>query len=131
MGAGQVEQRGADGILDAIETACIKTVGHDVTEYIFKNILSIVTDGAAVNIGSKGGLWTLVENKWRNNSNKSNVPLIKIRCAVHRSNLAWKDLSSTVVEVSHIVSKLSRIFAFFHNSALRTREHNNCLRIIN
>ncbi|KAL5233951.1 hypothetical protein ACI65C_001361 [Semiaphis heraclei] len=122
LGAGQVEQRGAEGILDAIETACINNVGHDVTEYIFKNISSIVTDGAAVNIGSKGGLWTLVENKWRNNSNKSNVPLVKIWCAVHRSNLAWKDVSSTVVEVSHIVSKLSGISAFFHNSALRTRE---------
>lgn len=76
LGAGQVEQRGAEGILDAIETACINNVGHDVTEYIFKNISSIVTDGAAVNIDGKGGLWTLVENKWRNNSNKSNVPLI-------------------------------------------------------
>ncbi|KAL4132410.1 hypothetical protein QTP88_009564 [Uroleucon formosanum] len=119
---GQVEQRGAEGILDAIETACINNVGHDVTEYIFKNISSIVTDGAAVNIGSEGGLWTLVENKWRNNSNKSNVPLIKIWCAVHRSNLAWKDVSSIVVEVSHIVSKLSGISAFFHNSTLRTRE---------
>ncbi|KAL4084425.1 hypothetical protein QTP88_028247 [Uroleucon formosanum] len=122
LGAGQVEQRGAEGILDAIETACINNVGHDVTEYIFKNISSIVTDGAAVNIGSEGGLWTLVENKWRNNSNKSNVPLIKIWCAVHWSNLAWKDVNSTVVEVSHIVNKLSGISAFFHNSALRTRE---------
>ncbi|KAL4122559.1 hypothetical protein QTP88_014865 [Uroleucon formosanum] len=122
LGAGQVEQRGAEGILDAVETACINNVGHDVSEYIFKNISSIVTDGAAVNIGSEGGLWTLVENKWRNNSNKSNVPLIKIWCAVHWSNLAWKDVNSTVVEVSHIVSKLSGISAFFHNSALRTRE---------
>jgi len=113
LGAGQVEQRGAEGILDAIETACINNVGHDVTEYIFKNISSIVTDGY---------LWTLVENKRRNNSNKSNVPLIKIWCAVHRSNLAWKDVSSTVAEVSHIISKLSGISAFFHNSAHRTRE---------
>jgi len=122
LGAKQVEQRGAEGILDAIETACINNVDHDVTEYIFKNISSIVTDGAAVNIGSKGGIWILVENKWRNNSNKSNVPLIKIWCAVHRSNLAWKDVSSTVVEVFHIVSKLSGISDFFNNSTLRTRE---------
>ncbi|KAL5245424.1 hypothetical protein ACI65C_012834 [Semiaphis heraclei] len=113
LGAGQVEQRGAEGILDAIETACINNVGHDVTEYIFKNISSIVTDGAAVNIGSKGGLWTLVENKWRNNSNKSNVPLVKIWCAVHRSNIAWKDVSSTVVEVSHIVTFLADVLAIF------------------
>jgi hypothetical protein len=121
LGAGQVEQRGVEGILDAIETACINTVGHDVTEYIFKNISSIVTDGAVVNIGRKGGLWKLVEEKRRNNKNKNYVPLVKIWCAVHRSNLAWKDVSSTVV-VSHIVNKLSGISAFFHNSALRTRE---------
>jgi len=34
-------------------------------EYILTNISSIVTDGANVNIGTKGGLWTLIENKWR------------------------------------------------------------------
>lgn len=45
LGAGYFEQRGAFGILDAIETAFINTVGHDVTEYIFKNISLIVTDG--------------------------------------------------------------------------------------
>jgi len=130
LGAGQVEKRGAEGILDAIETACINNVGHDVTEYIFKNISSIVTDGAAVNIGNKGGLWTLFENKWRNNSNKSNVPLIKIWCAVHRSNLAWKDVSSTVIEVSHIVSKLSGISAFSTIQHFELENYNNCLRKI-
>lgn len=34
LGAGQVELRSAEGILDAIETAYINNVGHDVTEYI-------------------------------------------------------------------------------------------------
>lgn len=63
LGAGQVKQRGAEEILNAIESACKTNVGQDVTEYIFINISSIVTDGAAVNIGSKGGLWTLLENK--------------------------------------------------------------------
>ena len=83
-----------------------------------------------VNIGSKGGLWTLVENKWRNNSNKSNIPLIKIWCAVHRLNLAWKDVSSTVVEVSHIVSKLSGISAFSTTQQFQLENYNNCLRKI-
>lgn len=77
-GTGQVEQRGVEGILNAIETASKNTVGQELTEYIFKNISSIVTEGAVVNIGNKGGLWTLLERKWRNKTDKINVPLIKI-----------------------------------------------------
>lgn len=74
LGAGQVEQRGAEEILFAIEIACINTVDCNVTECIFKNMSSIATDGAAVNIGNKGGIWKSVEDKWKNNTITNNVP---------------------------------------------------------
>lgn len=89
LGAGEVCKRGAVGILESIETACINILGIEVSEYIFKN-MSIVTDGASVNIGERGGLWTLFQQKWRSLC-EQNVPLIKIWCAAHRSNLVWKD----------------------------------------
>lgn len=38
---------------------------------------SIVTDGASVNIGERGGLRTLFQQKWRSLS-EQNVPLIII-----------------------------------------------------
>lgn len=71
------------------------TIGQATMEYILRNISSIVMDEANVNIGTKGGLWDLIENKWRivlsipNLSSK--IPLQKIWCAAHRLNLAWKD----------------------------------------
>lgn len=57
-------KRGAQDILEAIETACINSVGIEVTEYIFKNMSEIVTDDASVNIGERGRLWTLFQEKW-------------------------------------------------------------------
>lgn len=55
------KEKGSEGILGAKNT-----VVHNTTEYIFKNISSIVTDGTigtAVNIGNKGDLSKLVDNK--------------------------------------------------------------------
>ncbi|KAF0714641.1 E3 SUMO-protein ligase KIAA1586-like isoform X4 [Aphis craccivora] len=134
LGAGQVIKRGALGVLQAIESASLSTIGEKATDFVFKNISSIVTDGATVNSGEKGGLWTLFENKWRKTSdnNTPSIPFIKIWCAVHRSNLAWKDASSIIPEVQHFLEKLSGLSSFFHTSALRTRElediakKNNC-----
>lgn len=92
MGAGQVCKRGAEGVLEVIESACKNSVGKPTMKYILTHISSIVTDGANINIGNKGGLWTLIENKWRTAASKSslsyNVPLQKIWCAAHRSSLA-------------------------------------------
>jgi len=95
-------------------------------EYILRNISPIVTDGANVNIGTKGELWDLIENKWRTTASmsniSSNIPLQKIWCAAHRSNLAWKDTSNSVPEIKHLLDKLIGLSTFFHTSALRSRE---------
>lgn len=126
LGSGQVCKRGAEGLLEAIESAIRNNVGEATMEYILRNISSIVTDGANVNIGTKGGLWVLIENKWRttvSTSNiNSNIPLQKIWCAAHRSNLAWKDTSNSVPEIKHLLDKLIGLSTFFHTSALRSRE---------
>lgn len=63
----------------------------------------------------------MFQQKWRSLS-EQNMPLIKIWCAAHRSNLAWKDTSDTVSEVKHIVQTLVGLSKFFHTSAIRTRE---------
>lgn len=133
LGAGQVTERGAQGVMQAVHSASLSTIGEKATEFVFNNISSVVTDGASINSGEKGGFWTLFENKWRYTlNNTKSVPLLKIWCAAHRSNLAWKDASAIVPEIQHLLEKLSGLSSFFHTSALRTREleiiakENNC-----
>jgi len=78
-----------------------------------------------VQTGQKAGLWTLLDNKRKENceANTTNLPpLIKIWCAVHRSNLAWQSVSDSVAEVGHVFQQLIGICSFFHKSGLRTRE---------
>ena len=48
--------------------------------------------------------------------------MIKIWCAVHRSQLAWKSVTNSIQEVSHLIQQLSSILTFFHASGIRTRE---------
>jgi len=128
LGAGLVSKRGAQGILDAIEVASINTIGAEATDYVFKNISSIVTDGASVNTGERGGLWTLFKQKYRS-LDENSIPLITIWCAAHRSNLAWKDTSNSVSEVQHLVLTLTGLSTFFHTSALRSRELENIAKV--
>jgi hypothetical protein len=115
IGAGLISKRGAQGILDAVEIASINTIGAEATEYVFKNISSIVTHGASVNTVERRGLWTLFKQKYRSLKENS-IPLITICCAAHRSNLARKDTNSSVSEVQHLVSTLTSLCTFFHTS---------------
>jgi hypothetical protein len=50
------------------------------------------------------------------------MPLLKIWCAVHRSQLAWQAVSSSVVEVKHLFQTLAGVSSYMHASGVRTRE---------
>lgn len=89
-----------------------------------------MTDGASVNIGERGELWTLFKQKYRSLEENS-IPLITIWCAAHRSNLAWKDTSNLVSEVQHLVLTLTSLSTFFRTSALRSRELENIAKVNN
>jgi len=43
-------------------------------------------------------------------------------CAVHRSNLAWGDLTKNVGEVKRIINDAKAVATYFHTSGLRTEE---------
>lgn len=52
-------ERGARGVLDAIQNA-FNCIGWSWEENARKKICGIMTDCKSTNIGSKGGLWTLL-----------------------------------------------------------------------
>lgn len=87
LGAREPPCRGAKGLLNAIQEACESTVGITTTKFLVKQASSLVTDGASVNVGSKNGLWTLLD-KLHSDSSASEIPFLKIWCSVHRSSLA-------------------------------------------
>ena len=120
LGAHEPETRGAQGVFNVVEQACNNTVGKEVTQEIFSNMSSIVTDGASVNTGDNKGIWAAFDRT------ESEVPKMKIWCAVHRSQLAWKSITGKygISEISHLSQTLGGISSFFHTSGVRTRELN-------
>jgi len=48
--------------------------------------------------------------------------LLKVWCAVHRSQLAWHSVSESVIELKHCFQNLIRLVLYFHTSGVRNRE---------
>lgn len=126
LGAAEPEERGANGILKAMKKALENTLGcQESANLVIRNASSLVTDGASVNTGEEAGLWSIFQKEKENLEKKAGavkIPLIVIWCAVHRSALAWKSVTDTVLEVSHIIQTMSSISAYFHRSGVRTEE---------
>lgn len=85
LGAAELEERGADGLLNAVQNGLKMTLKTDIG-YVIKNTSSIVTDGTAVNSGDKGGLWTKFDAYRKSffTENENLPPLLKIWCSAHR-----------------------------------------------
>lgn len=110
-------QKGVIGYYEVIKSTIQELMPF---EDLLSILSSIATDGASVNIGQKNGLWALIDsNRY---SNKIQVPLLKMWCAVHRSALAWGQLTSNVIEVHKLIVTCSAISSHFHQSGLRTKE---------
>lgn len=89
LGAAEPQEKGAEGLLNAVKSGCKTTLGSDVS-FLMKNISSVVTDGASINVGLKSGFWKIFNDyiKSLNTDDASKatraLPLLKIWCSVHR-----------------------------------------------
>ena len=74
--------------------------------------------------GERGGLWVLLEKLRQQQvpEKESLVLLIKIWCAVHHSNLAWRSVTDTVTELKVVIEELKIMSTYFHTSGVRTRK---------
>lgn len=81
---------------------------------------SFVTDGASINVGEHNGLWRLIQDAAKDVD--ASQPILMIWCAVHRSDLCFKDLGKSVPEVKNIIKKCSHISSFIRHSAVRLVE---------
>lgn len=121
MGMKEQVERYAIGLLNTALGAMEDRFGHDfLYDVILKKVSSICTDGPNVNSGESGGMWAFLEQKM--SENESEIPLIKIWCVAHRSDLVFEDLTNTFSKVDEILSTLSRISSYFHVSPIRLNE---------
>lgn len=122
LGIAEPSKRGAAGIFEALQAALTATFGEQ-GRHLLNLMSSVVTDGASVNIGEKNGLWSLLQDHIR--ASGCVRPLLKVWCAVHRSQLAWESVTNTVAEVGHLFQSLVSLVSYFHTSGVRTRELKN------
>ena len=125
------KKTGAAGCLDTLKDSYIETeAGMEFS--IIQEISSIVTDGTNMNSGERGGLWVLLEKLRQQQApdKESLIPLIKIWCAVHRSNLAWKSVTETVTELV-LIKEPKGISTYFHTSGVRLGNAKQLLKSIN
>lgn len=118
IGVSEQTERLAAGLMLAVIEA-LKTAVDD-PKLILNKVSSLSTDGTNVNTGDTSSLWVLMDQELISAGSK--IPLLKIWCAAHRAELAWKSTAKTVPETTEILSVLSSISTYFHYSALRTAE---------
>lgn len=117
---GQQINSGAAGLMEAVKNGLIDNVGMDLYRMIMSLLSSICTDGANINKGDRGGLWTLLEIECQ--KYRTDLPLNKFWCSAHRLDLVWKDLTGSVREVKKVLDVLSSIASHFNQSSVRSEK---------
>jgi len=118
LGFSQSEETGSSGLFGAVKEAVSKC--GVPWEDVFCKVTSIVTDGESANTGHRHSLWTHLSNE-RCNGDTPALPLVKIWCAVHRSQLAYKDMATTVPEISHLITDCKAVATYYRVSAVRMK----------
>ncbi len=118
IGFSESEEAGSLGQFHAMQEAAEKS-GMSWTA-LFAKTTSIVTDGESANTGQHHSLWVHLSEE-RKKSAVSTMPLLKIWCAVHRAQLAYKDMANSVPEIPHIISDCKSVATFYGASAVRMK----------
>ena len=98
----------ADGLLLRMKDVFEK---DGITEVIKQRLTSFVADGAAVNLGKKGGLAVKLENFVARK-------LIKVYCLAQRLNLAVRKVFNDNEDLNwifHMESAIKQVHTFFYN----------------
>lgn len=118
IGIAPQTERKAIGYKKATMEAIGTVIGTENRTSLLKKMSSVCNDDTNINTGELTSLWVLLDKEME--SIKSKIPLMKIWCAVHRAELAWGDTGEKIGEVKKVLSVLSSISFYFHQSGLRT-----------
>jgi len=87
---------------------------------LFAKTCCVVTDGENANTGNRNSLWASLDAQRQQMGDK--LPLIKIWCGAHRSDLAFGSVSKTIPEARSVIRDAVALATFFHTSGVRTKE---------
>lgn len=118
IGVGQQKERYAAGLYEAIKTT-INNIVPGLYDTVLNKMSSLVTDGASINTGEHKGLWALIDRDLESTQREYKQVILKLWCAAHRSDLALKDLSKDVPELSIFLNNMTKISSYFGKSGLR------------
>lgn len=106
---------GASGYVD-----CLRSISKTYLPWdaFFALISSVVTDGENLNLGRLNGL--VSQLKRLRNLSPSSSPLISIWCVPHRTNLAWKSVSSINI-IAKLIGRAKKLSKHFRRSGKRTQ----------
>lgn len=107
----ELESQDAECIVKAIWT-CFRDAGFSDT-FIKNNMVTLLTDGASVMVGSKSGVWTRM---------KADIPhLLTFHCMAHRLELSVHDVKKDVTGVNRFTSFMDKLYSFYSASPKNTR----------
>ncbi|XP_025413676.1 uncharacterized protein LOC112685865 [Sipha flava] len=112
LGESHSSKRGAEGLLDSV-IIVLKNLNleHTATQ----NMTGLTTDGESANTGKKSGLWVRFQEHLKKE-------ILCIWCVAHRSDLAFGDLQTSIVEVKNWKSNVKAVATFYRSSAVRIEE---------
>lgn len=87
-------------------------------EFLKKNLIAFVSDGASNMLGRKSGVGTLLKNDFPN--------IITWHCCNHRLELAVNDTLKEVSGLNHFQSFIEKLYATYHMSPKNTSELREC-----
>ncbi|CAB3991771.1 Hypothetical predicted protein [Paramuricea clavata] len=107
LGLDEPKARGTPGYVQAVKDAVNLTSSW-----------SDVTAGTNLNTGDKTSLWASLTSEHE----AYGLPLLKVWCIAHRTDLPWKAVSNIVTEMKFLFSIIVAIASYFHSSGVRSRE---------
>ncbi|KAJ1194901.1 hypothetical protein NDU88_004186 [Pleurodeles waltl] len=111
-----------DGIAKGIQRLSLDLVGMRSTEYPGPSLIAVNFDGAAVMMGSKGGVAALL---------KKDIPfLLPFHCVAHKLQLGILDAVKSKPSICQFEETLKWIFKFYWYSPKRRRDAKEISRII-
>ena len=116
LGFEEPSSRGTSGYVAAVKAAVEHVISWD---QLLPCLSSIATDGENLNTGDRKSLWQSLEDE---RLAKGLPPLLKVWCAVHRSNLCWRTVTMEVREVSVKIMDAKSLACFYHRSGVNTKE---------
>lgn len=115
----EVHQETSEGLFNALTDAW-KKESKDLYAYMKSNLIGFASDGAAVNVGKKGGLALHLKNFARN-------PIFAVHCMAHRLELAIQHSFEVEGAISNmgknIDTLINSIYSFYNDKSHKRKTH--------